>query len=181
MTLVWARFTFSSTAFYRQAARICFFRGNTPCTLHISQTKCCWVPLKLQYSFFPQRTSNYCPCSPAGSSWLLPALQQHTLEINRQMQLRLRQAVLFLPKKSFHLHRTTLMMANSNEVEVASRICCWFCTLETYFFHFNFRNVTQLPRKALRTNPIHSSRINLHTPNKASWSCSFNAVLALSN
>lgn len=166
MTLFWALFTFSSTAFYRQEARICFFRGNTPCTLHVSQTKCCWVPLKLQNSFSPWRTGS-CPCSPAGSSWLLLALQQHTLGINRQMQLRLRQEVLFLPKKSLRLHRTTLTIANSNEVEVASKICCWFCTFET-FFHFNFRNVTQLPRKALKTKPIHSSDINLHRPNKAS-------------
>lgn len=108
------------------------------------------------------------------ASWLLLALQHHALWIHKQMQLKLRQAVLFLPKKSLHLYRT-VTIANSNNVEVASQICCWFYTFEVFSFQFNFR-LTQLPGKALKPKPIHSSSINLHaTPNTASWTCSINA------
>lgn len=35
--------------------------------------------------------------------WLLLALQQFALWINKQMQLKLKQAVLLLPRKAFHL------------------------------------------------------------------------------
>lgn len=103
-------------------------------TSHVSQPKHCWVPLKFQYSLLPLEDRQL----PASAllqvvSWLPLALQQYALRINKQMQLRLRQAVLFLPKKSLHLHRT-VTTANSNKIEVISQICCWFRTFERFFF-----------------------------------------------
>jgi len=109
--------------------------------------------------------------------WLPLAQQQYALRINEQMQLRLRQAVVFLPKKSLHPHRRTLMTAI--KLKWLLKSAANSALLKNFSVPSQKFN-TAINKSTKKT--IHSSGINLHTtPNKASWSRSFNTVLALRN